>query len=562
MKRLVAALILFCVFFPSMSRAETPSEQLNRGIRSSDACAYQLISEARLDRQDAQALLKKAVTCAPDLPAAYFASSKAGFSFTVHGILKSVDYLIQGVNAYSRNFWWSFTLEASLFFSLVLSFIAAVALVVIIRLFGDIPLLTHDISEWKPLAVVLPVLVLLAIAGPLVLIGCLLVLLALYMKKPDRTLLYMYLLFLLFSPFLFRTASLLVNSYSSGTLKAMVQTNSSQGNNYAVSVLDGHDNYDALFTYALALKREGHYREAISVDEKLLQEKPDAGVYVNLGNCYVGLYDFKDSRKAYLDKAFDLYKKSLSVKPLASAYFNMSQVSRELLDFTEGNEYYREALGVDRNAVALYSIESSRNPNRFVADETLPASALWRYIRGRYEKTSAFGVTPLPVMVLPFIALLFFGGFYLLNTLMRDRAYRCRKCSTILCARCEKSLLWGQMCPQCYASLVKLDELDVKERVSRLLAIYDHGKNRRNAMKVLSFTLPGLSQIYAGRILAGFAFLWPFLFFLSVPLTQSLFSPGDLSGSHFFSWLALVLAAGLWLISNLITRERISKGWL
>ncbi len=562
-RQLLAISLLVCVVFPSFCRAEgTPEEQLNRGVRNSDACAYHLMAEAGMNKPEAERLLEKAVTCAPDLPAAYLALSRASFSFSGQGMLKSINYLIQGMTAYFRNFWWSFSLAASLFFSLVFSFIVAVGLVIVTRLAADVPLLAHDISESGPRAATLLVLLLAAFAGPLVLIGGLLVLFSVYMSKPDRILVYLYLLFLLCSPLLFQTASEFVNAYSSGSLKAIVQANGFQGNRYALSVLDGDDDYDALFTYALALKREGRYEDAIALNEKLLRERPDARVYVNLGNCYIGLYNFEESRKSYLGKAFGYYTKALNVRPVASAYYNMSQVAREQLDFTNGNSYYKSALGLDRDAVALYSMESSRNPNRFTADETLAPAALWKYIRNRYGKISALGMTPAPVVFLPFFSLLLFGGYYLLNMRLKEKAYRCRKCSTILCAKCETSMAWGQMCHQCYASLVKLDELDVKERVSRLLTIYNHGRNRRNTMKVLSFTLPGLSQIYAGRMLSGFAFLWPFLFFVSLPLTQSVFSPGGRSGFGFFSLLGISLAAVLWGAAQYITRQRISRGWL
>lgn len=564
MRRVAAIVLLLCAaLWPVLSHADSPpAEQLNRGVRSSDACAYNLMSEARAKTPEADALLQKAVVCAPDLPSVYFALSRAYFAPSAPALFKSIDYLVQGVNAYARNFWWSLSLSASVFFSVLLSFLAATVIVVVVRLFMDVPLLAHDISETRRLNAVLPVLVLCAFAGPLVLIACLLVLLALYMRKTDRILLYGYLVFLLVSPILLRTASVLVDAYSSGNLRAIVQANGFKGNEYALSVLDGQDSYDALFTYALTKKRQGHYEEAIALYEKLLKKGADARVYVNLGNCYIGLYNFDESRKQYLDKAEDYYNMALNVEPLAAEYYNMSQVARERLDFTKGNEYYKSALALDRNQVALYSMESARTPNRFVADETIPSSDYMDYIRQQHEKTSTFGLISLPVTFMPFFALLFFGGFYLLNTLMGERAYRCKKCSSVLCLKCEKSLAWGQMCPQCYASLIKLDESDVKERVSRLLAIYDHSRKRRNLLKLLSLTIPGLPQIFAGKIVFGFALLWSFLFFLSTPLTESVFSPGDLSGFHFFSWLAVVMAAGLWVVSQFITRERISRGWL
>ena len=60
--------------------------------------------------------------------------------------------------------------------------------------------------------------------------------------------------------------------------------------------------------------------------------------------------------------------------------------------------------------------------------------------------------------------------------------------------------MWGQMCPQCFRSLIKLEEIEVKERVAQLLSIYEHQKRRRDIMKLLSFIIPGSSQVYAGKV--------------------------------------------------------------
>ncbi|MDH4230900.1 MAG: hypothetical protein OEW04_02595, partial [Nitrospirota bacterium] len=145
----------------------------------------------------------------------------------------------------------------------------------------------------------------------------------------------------------------------------------------------------------------------------------------------------------------------------------------------------------------------------------------------------------------------------------RNKAYRCKRCSTVLCPRCEKRLVWGQMCPECYASMVKLDALVAKERIAKLLAVYEHQKRRRGIMKIFSFLMPGVSQIYAGKILSGFFFLWPFLFFLLLPFSNSVLSGGGVLRAHdFFTWAALFLAAGVYIISNILTRRRIAKGWL
>jgi tetratricopeptide (TPR) repeat protein len=278
-------------------------------------------------------------------------------------------------------------------------------------------------------------------------------------------------------------------------------------------------------------------------------------VYVNLGNCYVGLKN--------AEKAVASYLKALEIRPLASAYYNLSQISRENLDFQKGDEYFKQALAVDRDAVAGYRLIYSRNPNRFVIDETLPFSELWGLALNNAGNTSAFGASALPPFILSGAALLLIMLNFLLATVIKEKAYRCKRCSVILCPRCESRLVWGSMCQACYASVVKMDELEVKERVSRLLSIYEHQKRRRNIMKILAFLMPGVPQIYAGKIFSGFLFLWPFLFFLLLPVTNRIFSGGGfLYAQGFFSWASIFFAALIYIISNIITRQRIIKGWL
>jgi len=553
---------------PSQAASENLYEaRLNKGMRNFDTYAYVLIKQSltnRANRAEASSLLRKALTYSPDLPATYFELAKVSFSFSASGILDSMDYIIQGIDAYSRNFWWSFAVAGSLFFSFILSFICAIAFLILIRLFSDTPLLAHDIQENYGYALLLPALVVLSIGSPLLFLASILILLGLYMKKIDRVVVYLFCLFLFFSPLCFKTASLFFNTISSGRVKAIVSTNESKDNDYALSVLRTDDDYAALFSYALALKREGFYDQAISVYKRLLEKKPDPRVYVNLGNCYVGLYNFEEGKKHYLNEAMSDYMAATRLNPpLASAYYNLSQISREMLDFTKGNEYFRSALALDRVAVSGYRDIAGRYPNRITADETLTFSDLWNVVRSSPSKVSLFRLTAFPPAVLSFLSLLLLASFHFLGKSEKDRAYRCRKCDTILCAYCEKRLMWRQMCPRCYGSLIKLDELDVRERVSRLLSIYEHQRRRRNTMKILSFLLPGSSQIYAGKMLYGLLFLWPFLFFLSIPFINITFVPDSPWVSHNFLKLPALLAAALvYISSNFITRRRIARGWL
>ena len=564
MKRISGFILLCLIIFPARSGGEELYEAgLNKGIRNADAYSYVLIEQSREKKAEALTLLKRALTYSPDLPAVYFELAKASFSFSASGTLDSIDYILQGINAYSRNFLWSFVIAGSLFLSLILSFICAIAIIIAIRLFSDTPLLAHDVRENRARAFLLLGLIVLSIISPFLFLLGLLVLLGLYMKKIDRVVVYLFCLFLFLSPLVFQTASLFFNTLSSAKVKAIISVNESKENNYALTVLGTSDDYAALFSHALALKREGFYGQAIAGYKTLLEKSQDPRVYVNLGNCYVGLYNFEEAKKYNLAEAMKYYLAAAGIKPLASEYYNLSQISREMLDFTKGDEYFRSALALDRVAVAEYRAVAGRNPNRIAVDETLTFSDLWDYVRARPGEISLFGMTAFSPLVLSLLSFLLLASFFVLDRSLRQRAYRCRKCNTILCALCEKRLMWGQMCPSCYGSLIKLDELDVRERVARLLSIYELQRKRRDTMKILSFILPGSSQIYAGKVLYGFVFLWPFLFFLSIPLVNSLFVTESTFFSHdFLNYSALFIAAIVYGFSNLITRRRIARGWL
>jgi tetratricopeptide (TPR) repeat protein len=556
MKRLIVIILLCLTALPVMCfGGDIYETRLNSGLRGTEAYSYLLMEKACENRAESVQLLKEAVKISPDLPPAYFALAKARFSPSSAGVFESVEYVIEGLSAYTRNFWYAFTLAGSLFFSIVLSFIVAMAVIVATRSPGDIQLFAHDLGEAKYLLFLLVLLIVISGMSPLLFIAGMLVLLGMYMKKLDRTVVYLFLAFLVFSPLLFRTTAMFLHTLTSSPLKAIAEVNESKDNTYALTVLNKSDDYPSLFSYALALKREGHYDEAVVVYQKLLRKRPDPDVYVNLGNCYVGLKNMREALASYL--------KALEIKPLASAYYNLSQISRESLDFQKGDEYFKQALAIDRDAVARYRSLYGRNPNRLVVDETLPLSDLWGFALLNTEKASAFGASILPPSFLSGAALLLVMLNFLMNTVIREKAYRCKRCNTILCPRCEHRLTWGSMCQACYASIVKLDELEVKERVSRLLSIYDHQKRRRNIMKILSFILPGVPQIYAGKILSGLLLLWPFLFFLILPFTNQVFAGGGIFFSHsFFSWTAIFFAALIYIISNIITRQRIVKGWL
>ncbi|MGQ9570389.1 MAG: tetratricopeptide repeat protein [Thermodesulfovibrionales bacterium] len=529
-------------------------EQLDKGLKNSDAHSYFLIEKSKADPSKAEDMLLTALRYSPNLPAVYFELTKNTFSFSTQGVFQAFEYMVRGIRTYTKNFWWSFIAAGSFFMSFIISFIVSIIIIVLVRIYRDTPLILHDIMEQRSRIFIFLVLIA-AIAGPLLFIGSVLIMLGIYMKRKDRTVVYLYLIFLLLLPLVFKTSSMFFSIPSSEVLKAVVLVNESKDNKYALTTLENEKDNVTLFSYALALKREGRYDEAIKIYSKLLSEKPDPRVYINLANCYFA--------KGEIEIAKQLYEKAIQIRPLVSALYNLSQVSRISLDLEKGEEYFLYAQRLDSNAVSKFQAIFGHNPNRFVIDEVLTTYDIWRYAVHRKINISNFGLTTIPFNIMPFIAFSFILLFYMLNKRIKQRAYRCFKCGTILSSRCEKKILWGNMCPECFKTLVKLHELDARERMARLQLVYEHQKRNRRMMSIFSFLVPGFAQIYAGKVLKGLLFLWVFLFFLSILMINSMFTREIPYFSHdLINWVYTSLLIIAYLTSNLITRRRISKGWL
>jgi tetratricopeptide (TPR) repeat protein len=557
MKRYILPFLVTIFILPSLSSGgDLYEEQLDRGIRNSEPYSYLLInlSKTDTDKEKARSLLQDAQKYSPDLPATYFEIAKNRFTLSPHGMFEAVDYMLQGIAAYKRNFWWSFMMMSSVLTSAILSFLVSILILIIIRLPQDLPLLSHDIREEKA-KIFLLLLLLGALFGPLFLLGGLLLLISFYQKKWDRLILSLYIAFVLVSPWIFKTVSMIFYASASGTLKAVVQVNESKDNTYALSLLSGSQKPVEIFSYALALKREGRYHDAIDMNTKLIGMKPDARTYINLANNYVAINN--------PERAIDLYKKSLERAQLPSAYYNLSQVYRETLDFDKGEEFFLSAQKLDHTAVSQYRAIYSRNPNRFVIDEDLPMGDIYEYAKTKTKGSFTGGLSYIPLFMMPLIGVFFALLYYSINKRFKTWAYRCSRCGKILCTKCEKHILWGHMCFQCYGSLIKLDELDAKERITRLLTVYDYQNRRRNMIKILSLAVPGWGLIYGGNVLYGFLFLWIFLFSIFVLIMNSFFVIEMSRFSHV--WLnvsSMVLLVVIYLLSNAATRRRLAKGWL
>ena len=523
--------------------------RLDRGLSTTEPYSYLLILKAHQEPANAKDFLKIARQYSPDLPAVYFALASEHLSSG--DIFQAIDSFREGIRAYGRNFWWEFSLVGLLYSSMLISFALSLVLVLIIRLFMDVGLVSHDGMEDRRRLILVLVPIVLSLFGPVAFIAGLFFLVGIYFKKENKAVVYAVLLFFLFSSTLLNIEGKFSSAPSPG-LRAMVEVNEGKDNRYALWAIKGGGDFASQFSHTLALKREGNYNEAIEGYRSLMggSHTSDPRLLVNLGNAYYAIHD-----KA---AAEDSYQKALQRLPLPSVYYNLSQLHREMLDFGKGDEYFLEAAKLNPEAVSKFTSRSGTGPNRFVVDEILPRSAFWE---------NAFGTGNGSLYCFPLfstlIAAIMIPAFYFLNKSTTHRAQRCKRCGAVFCSRCPKAIAWGGMCAQCYSSLIKMDEMDSKERVARLLSIYESQTRRRKRAKILSSMFPGTGQIYSGKILLGLLLLWPFSFSLILYAMNQLSVVGILPFSH--AWitpLALVLMGGAYLFSILHIGRWIHKGWL
>jgi len=523
--------------------------RLDHGLSTTEPYSYLLILKAHQEPANAKDLLKRARQYSPDLPAVYFAL--AGERLSTGGVFQAIDSFREGIRAYGRNFWWEFSLAGLLYCSALISFALSLVLVLIIRLFMDAGLVSHDGMEDRRRFIFVFVPVILSLFGPVGLIAGMFFLIGVYFKKQNKAVAYAAFLFFLFSPSLLNMEAKFFSAPSPG-VRAIVQVNEGKDNRYALWAIKGRGDFASRFSLALAFKREGNYNEAIEGYRSLLDGShgSDPRLLVNLGNTYYAIQD--------RTMAEDSYQKALQRSPLPSAYYNLSQLHREKLDFGKGDEYFLDAARINPEAVSKFTSRSGTGPNRFVMDETLPPSEFWEHALG----TGNGSLYSFPLLT-TLIAVIIIPSFYLLDKRTTHRAQRCKRCSAVFCTRCSRVIAWGGMCPQCYSSLIKMDEMDSKERIARLLSIYENQTRRRKRAKILSYLLPGAGQIYSGKILLGLLLVWPFSFSLILCVLNQVPMVGVVPFSH--AWitpLALLLMGGVYLFSILHIGRGIRKGWL
>ncbi|MBI4824757.1 MAG: hypothetical protein HY805_11115 [Nitrospirae bacterium] len=543
----IVLLVLLLLLCPYASASNIYEEQLDRGIRNNEPYSYTLSKKAETS-QDKRQLLSDAIRHSPDTPLFYFKLSKE----VLPDIFASSDYILDGIKAYKRNFWWRLSLIRLLYVSLLLSFVISVTLVLLIQLPKTIPLIRHEIEENRKKLALLLIVIFCSLLGPLFFIAGVLLITGLYVKRADKVLVYATLLLILFSPIFLRQANILFSA-SSPELRAIVSVNEGRDTRHAVQTLMGKADFVSRFSYALALKKEGRFEEAIA-EYMALADKNDHRVYINMGNAYVGLGEMELAKQSY-DRA-------IAIKKSVAGLYNLSQVYRDTFDFPKGEEYFLQAVNLNRDMVSSFTAITSRSPNRFVMDTTLTEKDYWDIaVKEHREIIRVFAINPLLISL---SAVFLIVLFYFIDRKSKHKPRFCARCGSVFCGKCAKRAK-ADMCSKCYSSFITPTERAPKEKVAILLSIHEQKDKKRKITGMLSFAPPGIAHLYSGKLLIGFIYLWLFMFPLMVLTLNWIFTRLSPPSRYNHSWLyvpALVSIVILYLLSILAIQRRQKKGWL
>ncbi len=540
-------ILLLLGFFVPPASALPRDAALDRGLSNDDAYAFSLkVKSLTAGPDEAVSMLEEALANAQDSPGFYFTLAVA----KLPSMVRSFDLFVEGVKAYNRSFWWRLSLIALLLEAALLSAAIALTVAALLRLPRDLPLITHDINEHKVL-LLLPLLIMpLAFLGPLSFVGGVLFLICNYMKRWNKLVAYIALLFIALAP-VWTPVVGKIASLTNPAVRAIVDVNEGRDNMLALSTLAGRKDFPSMFSYAIALKREGRGQEAVGLLQGLIKENSSHRLYNNLGNAYVSM-DRRDLAKA-------AYLKAIEQGKSVTTLYNLAQIYRDELDYENGEKYFNQAQAMSEAQVSVYTARTAKHYNRMVFDETLTfreiSKAAWLS-----ESTNTVRGFPRGTLIPAGVAVGLLVLLMIMGKIMPTSAFRCKNCGKIACIDCAEN---EKMCMDCQMKLAQDDDASPKARVKRMLQANKQKERQMTIIRLLSFVPPGIAQTYSGRLFAGFLYMWLFGFGLAVLALNPFMSTGLAGNSHSWLWLIMVpMLLLLYYISIITINRRLDRGWL
>jgi len=497
---------------------------------------------------------KDAIAMSPDMPQAYIYMAKASFSFD--GITSSVGYLFKSWDALTKNVWWSFRTAGMFMSSLYLSLYMSVTALFLIFICSRFRLYIHDVMEnAKKIFLLVPAIVLLFF-GPIFSLFGLIIPFWTYLNEKERGLVYGIFIAVFAVLITLPFHAIFLNAYSNQNLRDIVNVNSGLYTGDKSYTLEGHDDYESVFTLALSKKKMGNYQEAINLYKTILGQRKDAIIYNNIANCYVGLADFKT--------ATTYYNKSLNISDLASAYYNLSQLNREVFNFRDAEKYYSDAVQINADKVSGFVSLRGDSAGSSVVDEVFGVNELWSLILNRSMSDASLGLmgrlysyTNRGVSVILILILAVFLTVY--GMMVQGSAYSCSKCGRIYCGSCEDKSVVDDICLVCHRTLSEKSLVKPRDRTARTVAIHRYSDSRTRIFNIISFLVPGGGHIFQRKTFSGYMIMFMFFLFLVSGFLWTFFMPSE-SMAVVASTVKLLSFVGLVLIYSIVIVSIIREG--
>jgi len=559
----VWALLLFAGFLvlvPAVAQVGHPSGR-SLGLNSSDPEAHALymlqLAREKLalgDTDGAVSMAERAIIEAPDFPSSYFLLARIHF---VEDFFRSALLVSDGLIAWLRNFRWSL---AALGGSSTVLFTAAIISVFIgwvVLFFKSIPLVLHDLKEgnvdWRIL-LLSAASVFLGLFYPICFFS---MIFWPYLVRREKLFLCIIPVVMILS---YWTLTVIASNFLfpvSPRLKAVVSVQEGHGSQYALDMLTPPWTAEERFSLAMVFSKRKQHKKAIELYSGIDKKWDNyARALNNIGASYY--------RLGRPEKAIKYFEQAFS-SGLSSVEYNLSQIYRDGLRFDKGERLFKNLQTRDPDSVFRFM-----SSDRVVVDEQLPHMALWSLALRPSEQMNALrnslwkpllGIIPLKFA--PGVGVVLLVLFLILESRPNKmlKTYRCRKCGSVHCGRCEKRLFKANVCNSCYLGSLRIDQSDPQERIAKILQTQKHYDNRMRVTKILAL-FPGLGNYFMGRWLSGFLLLLLFVISLEVAfLAGFLFwVPFSFNGFN-VRFAGLITACGLVVTSYYVVKRGVIRGW-
>jgi len=508
-------------------------EQMRHGDEAADAG----------DLARAVAFYDAAVANAPESPEALIGRAALTWQVDKTRLLQVTRDLVGGVSQTLRGAQTGFRLTSNLLLSLMVTWLTALCLFAAILAIKSQPLFIHDLSERffkgfpPPAAVRLGLLILLL---PLLLglgllwaaVGALLVC-APYMTRREQCLTSTLLVLLLTFPFGYEgVAARHVLASSRNFVLVQAAELGGRGDSLLLELRGWAQEAPNAglphYYLGLVLKRRGDLARAEEEMTQAAQLLPRAGfAQIGLGNAQY--------LRGRLPEAEVTYRRAAELMPSSAAVqLNLSKLYTQRLQLDPSNEALTKALKLDPHMVRTVSYFHGQGMIEFVIDESVPWNVLVAGLAPRDREVQpvaeGFWGTPLRGVSLSFlpvaaVALLILFWSRVILRARTPPVRRCPQCRAVFCGKCQSDAREKEYCRACAAVFRQREGVAAFVKLRRLREGEEWLRQEQFRIGILGSIVPGGSDLYQGRVIAGFLLALPAVWLLFEGIVMDLLAP-------------------------------------